>query len=62
MNNPEIIQVSNLDGEQTMKAIIRRDQHLPRRVYCNFPPFISLTPEEAIAVANRLADVLEEMP
>lgn len=62
MTDPSSIPVSDLDGEQRMKAIIRRDQRLPRRVYCNFPPFTSLTPEEAIAVANRIADVLEEMP
>lgn len=34
--------------------------HAPARIYFEGPKFASLTPEQAVAVANQIADVLED--
>lgn len=60
MNNPEVIRMSNLDGNQNLRAVIRRDEKTPGRIFCQFPPYSSLTPQQAINLANRLADVIEQ--
>ncbi|MGO2865596.1 MAG: hypothetical protein ACTICG_09195 [Corynebacterium casei] len=59
MSNPEVIRMSNLDGNQNLRAVIRRDEKIPGRIFCQFPPYSSLTHDEAINLANRLVDVLE---
>ncbi|MGP5378856.1 hypothetical protein [Corynebacterium casei] len=59
MSNPEVIRMSNLDGNQNLRAVIRRDEKNSGRIFCQFPPYSSLTPQQAINLANRLVDVLE---
>lgn len=53
------IPLSDLSGDQSLKAVIRHDLKAPNRVYCEFPPRASLSHDEAIAIANRLIDVME---
>lgn len=56
---PHVVPVSDLDGKPRGRFIIRRDLKNPGRIYCQAPPQCSLSPAEAVAIANRLADVLE---
>ena len=51
--------LTNLGGKKVLRAIIRKDIKDPRRIFCEFPPYASLTHEEAIMIANRLIDVME---
>ncbi len=60
MHQPEVIHLNNLDGNAKQRAIIRHDFKSRNRIFCQFPPYCSLTHEQAIALANRLADLLEE--
>ena len=60
MSNRAIIPTSDLNGNQSQRMIIRRDLKNRNRIYCNFPPYSSLTHDEAIVIANRLADLLEQ--
>lgn len=53
------IKVSQLPGNKRFGTLIRRDLKTPNRIYCEFPRYASLTPDEAITLANRLVDVLE---
>lgn len=59
MKSPDFVPMSRLDGRPQFDAVIRRDLKTPNRIYCAFPKYASLTPEEAINLANRLVDVLE---
>ena len=54
------IKVSQLPGSKKFVTIIRRDLKTPNRIYCEFPRYASLTHDEAILLANRLADVIEQ--
>ncbi len=60
MNQPEVIRMTLLNGTSRVNSIVRRDLKTPNRIYCQFPAYASLTHDEAIALANRLADVLED--
>lgn len=59
MSNPEVIRMSNLDGNQNLRAVIRSDEKNSGRIFCQFPPYSSLTHDEAINLASRLADLIE---
>lgn len=59
MSNPEVIRMSNLDGNQNLRAVIRRDEKNSGRIFCQFPPYSSLSHDEALAIATRIADLIE---
>lgn len=54
-----LIRVDGLDGKAGRAVIIRRDLKTPGRIYFEGPKFASMTPDQAIAIANRIADVLD---
>lgn len=53
------IPVDGLSGTTDRAMTIRRDQITPGRIYMETPRYLALTPDQAIAIANRLADLLE---
>lgn len=59
MSQPPVIQVSDLSGRSSLNVIIRSDLKTPNRIYCQFPAYASLSHDEAIAIANRIADLIE---
>ncbi|MGP5722774.1 hypothetical protein ACTXO1_06475 [Corynebacterium casei] len=59
MSQLPVIQVSDLSGRPSLNVIIRSDLKTPNRIYCQFPAYASLSHEEAIALANRIADLIE---
>lgn len=48
-------------GKSRPAFLIREDLKYPGRVYFAAPPTTSLSPEDAIALANRLTDVMEKV-
>ncbi|CCE55301.1 putative uncharacterized protein [Corynebacterium casei UCMA 3821] len=59
MSQPPAIQISDLSGRPSLDVIIRSDLKTPNRIYCQFPAYASLSHDEAIAIASRLADLIE---
>lgn len=55
-----LIRVDGLDGKAGRAVIIRRDLKTPGRIYFEGPKFASMTPDQAITIANRIADVLDD--
>lgn len=53
------VRISNLDGKKRGHVLIRKDLKTKGRIYAEFPPFASMTPEEAIALADLLVDLAE---
>lgn len=53
------VRISNLDGKKRGHVLIRKDLKTKGRIYAELPPFASMTPEEAMALADRLVAVAE---
>lgn len=55
------IRVRGLDGRTVSPILIRPDRHAPGRIFYRGPTLASLTEQQAIDLANALADLLEEL-
>ena len=56
------IRVRGIDGRNVSPIVVRRDRDNPNRLFYRGPMFASLTQQQAIDLANALADLLEEEP
>lgn len=54
------IDVDNLNGQTIQRINIRPDNQDPRRIFYTGPHTASLTRDQALQVANALADALED--
>lgn len=53
------IRVRGLDGRNVSPIVVRRDRDNPNRLFYRGPTLASLTEQQAIDLANALADILE---
>ena len=60
MSTPDLT-VMSVSGRKRSRARIRRDNNDPTRLFMAAAgSAFTMTPEQAIAVANRIADLLED--
>lgn len=57
----KIIRIGNLKGKKSQWIVVRPDRLTKGRIYWEAPRFASLSPEEAMALADRLVDLAEEI-
>ncbi|AJE33696.1 hypothetical protein B842_09235 [Corynebacterium humireducens NBRC 106098 = DSM 45392] len=55
------LRVNRLTGGGTLPIVIRHDRITPGRIFFRGPTLASLTQQQAIDLANALADLLEEV-
>ena len=64
MKNPRPfrrVRLSSLDGNgDTIAVRMRRDVQHPGRIFIEFPKYALMTEEQAIELANAIADTIEE--
>lgn len=55
------VRLSPLDGNgDTIAVRMRRDVQHPGRIFIEFPKYALMTEEQAIELANAIADTIEE--
>lgn len=55
------VKIDGVHGDQIHPICVRRDRIDPTRVFYRGPSIASLTQDQAIDLANTLADLLDEM-
>lgn len=55
------IRVRGIDGRNVSPILVRPDTTTPGQIFYRGPVLATLTPQQAIDLANALADLLDEM-